>query len=130
MNRTLRVFAIATAAGIACHSDLTGPAAPSGPGAVELRLTVPQDGEGALVIAVSGGPLDSVSAAGWEIAWLESGPNTYGVLLSGALRDGATLELWVPDRAQAAAYVATVTQAVTSDTYQRGDVAGYAITAP
>jgi len=41
MNRTLRVLAIAAAAGVACHSDLMGPAPASGPGAVELRLTAP-----------------------------------------------------------------------------------------
>ena len=82
------------------------------------------------MIAVTGGPVDSVSAVGLDVAWLESAPNTYGVLLRGALKDGATLELWVPDRALAAAYVAMVTQAVSSDTYQPAEVAGYAITAP
>jgi hypothetical protein len=130
MNRTLRVLALATAVGVACHSDLMGPIPTNGPGAVALRLTIPHAGEGALVIAVSGGPLDSVRAAGLDIAWLESAPNTYGVLLRGALQDGATLELWVPDRAQAAAYVATVTQAVRGDTYERWNVEGYAIAAP
>ena len=128
MNRTLRALALATAAGVACHSDLMGPTHASGPGAVELRLTAPRTGDGALVIAVTGGPVDSVSSAGLDVAWLESAPNTYGVLVRGVLQDGATLALWVPDRAQAAAYVATVTQ-VSSDTYQRGDVAGYAIAA-
>ena len=130
MTRTLIARALLAGAIAACHSDLTGPGLPSGPGAVELRLTIPHAGEGALVIAVTGGQLDSVRAAGLDIAWLESAPNTYGVLLRGALRDGATLELWVPDRALAAAYVATVTQAAGGDTYERWGVEGYAITAP
>jgi len=80
------------------------------------------------VIAVSGGPVDSVTAAGLDIAWLESAPDTYGVLLRGALRDGATLELWVPDRAQAAAYVVRVTQVAEGTSYQRLAVEGYAVT--
>lgn len=127
MNHTLRVLALATAVGVACHSDLTGPIPPVGPGALEMRLTVPHTGDVALVIAVTGGPLDSVTAPGCEVAWLESTPDTYGVLVRGALRDGATLELWVPDRAQAAAYVARVTQAVEGDSYQRVAVEGYTV---
>jgi hypothetical protein len=130
MNRTLVARAFAALAIVACDSDPAGPDHPAtGPGTVALRLTVPRAGPGALVISVSGGPVDSISTArgDLDIAWLESAPNTYGVLVRGPLRDGLTIRLSVPDRAQAAGYLATITQAVDGESYERLNLTGYAI---
>lgn len=130
MNRTLLARALVALAIVACDSEpLATDHLATGPGAVVLRLTVPHTGPGALVITVSGGPVDSISTArgDLDIAWLESAPNTYGVLVRGPLRDGLTIRLSVPDRAQAAEYHATITQAANGESYERLNLTGYAI---
>lgn len=106
----------ATVAAAAC-ADLTAPT--DGSGAVVLRLTIPDGGAGAVLVTIRGGPIDSITSADRELLWLETGDREYGLIVRGALADGATIELWVPDRAQAAAYAATVAQMVPAGTYQR-----------
>lgn len=128
MNRSSRVLALAaTVAAIAC-ADLVGPTPLRGPGPVNFRLTIPHQGDGALLITVAGGPLDSVTAVGVEVAWMETAHDEVGVLVRGVLRDGAIVRLWVPERGIADGYVATIAQAVDLVSYQRRDLVGYALT--
>ncbi len=131
MNRTIIARVLVALAIVACESEPLAPdhQTASGPGVVALRLSMPHGGPGALMISVSGGPVDSIFAVhrDLDIAWLETGPNTYGVLVRGPLRDGLTIRLAVPDRAQAAGYLATITQAVDGASYQRLNLTGYAI---
>ena len=128
MKRLVRFLGISAAiAGAGCQTDrIAGPALPREPAALELRFTIPQTGNAALLIAVRGGPVDSVTSTTLELASLQT-TSEYGVLVRGALYDGASVRLWVPDPGQVAAYVATVTQAVSAG-YEQRDLEGYAIT--
>lgn len=128
MTRSSRVLALAAMASAMACADPAGPTPPSGPGPVDFRLTIPHAGDGALLITVAGGPVDSVTAAGADVAWLETAHDQVGVLVDGDLRDGAIVRLWVPEREIADAYVATITQVVDGRSYEHRALAGYAIT--
>lgn len=124
MRPVLRSMWLAAAVAAVACADV---ASPKGPGPVSLRLTLPPDGGEAVLVAISGGPVDSVTAAGLDALWLKTGVDEYALLLRGALRDVADVRLWVPDPEYALTYVAVVTQAIGHD-YQRRDPAGYGVT--
>jgi len=113
---------------LGCEREVLAPERALGPGPLELQIATPNADDGALLLAVSGGPVDSVTSAEFEVASLEVSAGDYRVLIRGALHGGPVARLWVPDRGRGSAYVASVAQAVSRATYERREVAGYTVT--
>ena len=126
MTRSRSAVALAALLLLACAGDqISGPVDRRSPGRIELRLTMPRSGNGALLVTLHGGPIDSVTSPDLDLATLESAAAEYHVLVRGKLRAGAIVRLWVPD--SAVAYGATIEQA--TDGHQRADTTGYALVA-
>lgn len=132
MKRLLRLIGISAAiAGAGCQTDhALGPMTPTddGPAALELRITGPDSGLGALLLVVGGGPVDSITGPGLEATALAVAADEYRVVVRGARLMGVAARLWVPDRRQGAVYTATVMQAVGATDYALQDTEDYRIT--
>ena len=128
--RPLRTFALAALAALAagaCSKD--GPTGPSA-GALSLSLTTPNADDGAVLLAVSGGPVDSITAAGGNKVYGGAAAAPAGtplrVIVRGDLAAGTIARVWVPDVGAVGAYRVAVEQAAARATYQQRAVAGYA----
>jgi hypothetical protein len=128
MMRSLRLLTLATCAvGLGCDGEGLAPEQAQGPGPLELQVVTPNADDGALLIAVSGGPVDSITSSEFEVAMLEISPRQYRMLIRGPVHSGSVAQLWVPDRGRRFAYVSSIAQAVSRGTYQRRAVADYGV---
>jgi hypothetical protein len=111
----------------ACSKD--GPTGPSA-GALSLSLTTPNADDGAVLLAVSGGPVDSITAAGGYKVYGGAAAAPAGaplrVIVRGDLAAGTIARVWVPDVGAVGSYRVTIEQAAARATYQQRAVAGYA----
>ena len=110
-----------------CANDgPTGPAA----GPLSISLTTPSTDDGAVLLAISGGAVDSVTAVGSYQLYGGAGALPAGgvmrVIVRGTLTAGPVARVWVPDVAAVGAYRVTVEQAAARGTYQQRSVSGYA----
>jgi hypothetical protein len=124
--RSPRALLLATLLGTtACGggSDLSAPL--SGP--LDLAIRTPSDDVGIVLVEVTGGTVDSVSALGYRTEASSVGTAPLRIVVSGTLRDGKLVRIWVPDRTRASDYSATVVEAAARTTYLLQDVADYRI---
>ena len=117
---------------ITCGKDSdnggTGPAEdPIDPGFVNVTLATPNSNDGALLLTVSGGPIDSLTASAGTIFFASTGTNTFRVMVAGTIGDGPVVRFWMPDRRNVAQYVATLQQAAVRSTYEQQDISGYSL---
>ncbi|HKG94518.1 MAG TPA: hypothetical protein VKA84_21570 [Gemmatimonadaceae bacterium] len=111
----------------ACSKD-----APTGPtrGALSLGLTTPNADDGAVLLAIDGGPVDSVTAVGAYRVYGGAAGAPAGtplrVIVRGTLAAGPVARVWVPDVSAVGAYRVTVEQAAARTTYGQRSVSGYA----
>ena len=108
---------------VACGggSDLSAPL--SGP--LDLVLQTPADNDGIVLLEVAGGTVDSVTALGYRTEASSVGTAPIRIVVSGSLRDGKLVRIWVPDRTRASDYSANVVEAAARGTYLLQDVAEY-----
>ena len=121
-----RLLLLAAVLGVAAcggGSDLSAPL--SGP--LDLALQTPADNDGIVLVEVTGGTVDSVTALGYRTQASSVGTAPLRIVVSGALRDGKLVRIWVPDRTRASDYTGTVVEAAARGTYQLQDVAEYRI---
>ena len=124
MKRSRLAFTVAALLVIACSSDqIAGPR--RAPGFVALRLSVPQERSGALLVMLRGGVIDSVTSAELGLALLATAPAEYSLLARGELHEGAIVRLWVPDPTVPDS--ATIAQA--TEGYQRTEPGAYVLSA-
>jgi len=108
-----------------CAGDAT---APPTPGTLTIRLATPNQNDGAVVVVVSGGPVNTVHAAGaFEVARQTDGAGTH-VLVVGDLTEGPLVTIDIPDRSRANAYLATLEQVADRTTFALLDPASYHLT--
>jgi hypothetical protein len=104
-------------------SNSTGPAA----GSLEMTFSALQANEGAVLLVVSGGPVDSVESLGYPIYSARLGGDTLKLIVTGQLSSGPLARLHIPDNRRASTYNARVAQVATRGTYVLKDLAGYAV---
>jgi len=104
-------------------SDLSAPL--SGP--LDLVLRTPADDDGIVLLEIAGGTVDSVTALGYRTEASPVATAPLRIVVSGPLRDGKLVRIWVPDRTRASDYSATVVEAAARSTYLLQDVADYRI---
>ncbi|MEP6572006.1 MAG: hypothetical protein ABJD11_04895 [Gemmatimonadota bacterium] len=118
------LFGVAAFCCLACGSeDTSGPA----PGALRVMLHTPNADDGALLLTVSGGPIDTVESAGFSTSVARMSSTSFRVLIAGDIGNGNILTLQVPDRHAVTSYVATVTQAASRSTFLLQNPTGYSL---
>ena len=108
---------------LACSGEYTGPVS----GTLNLSLTSPQGAQGAVLFTVSGGPVDTVEAVGYELYSARVDASTWRVIVVGELASGTVAQIRIPDNRQASQYMATVHQVALRSGYAPRDPAGYTI---
>ena len=103
------------------------PLAPAG-GVLRATLTTPGRTTGAVLIQVSGGSVDSVTAAGYLTYAARFGSDSTLFIVVGNVRNGVIARLHVPDAGAAASYQATVRQAAERNTFNLLSPADYSVT--
>lgn len=104
-------------------ADLSAP--PSG--ALDLVLHTPEKDDGIVLLEVTGGVVDSVTAAGYRLEASAAGSGPRRILVSGAVTEGTLARIWVPDRTRAADYQASVIEVAARATYVLRDAGQYRI---
>jgi hypothetical protein len=105
-------------------SNNTGPTA----GILNMTFSAQHANEGAVLLIVSGGPVDSVESLGYPIYSARVGRDTLKLIITGQLSSGVLARIHIPDSRQNAAYGARVAQVAARETYALQDLAGYAVT--
>lgn len=103
-------------------SPSTGPTA----GTLDVSLSTPFANDGALLLTISGGPVDSVEAAGSRVYSSRPDERTLLLILAGGIRAGTIARLHIPDTRQASSYVASVSQAA-ARSYDQRDPSQYTV---
>jgi hypothetical protein len=105
-----------------CSSD-AGPASAT----LGLSLSSPAQNDGAVLLTITGGPVDSIESTGYQIYSTTPGANTYRVIIAGQLASGPIARVHIPDERRSADYAAMVEQVATRAGYQQQDPAGYGL---
>lgn len=108
---------------VGCSND-TGPTA----GALNLSLTSPHKDDGAVLLLVYGGPVDSVESTGYSIYSATAAPDTVKLIVTGKLGSGRLARIHIPDSRLVSSYAARVGQVAARATYVQRDPARYAVT--
>ncbi len=131
--RPMKTGAVVLAAiTIACSGDSTpestGPGeSTSNPGFVNVTLATPNSNDGALLLTLSGGAMDSLAASVGTIFFASTATNTFRVMVAGTIGDGPVVRFWMPDRRNVAQYSATLEQAAVRSSYEQQDIGGYSL---
>jgi hypothetical protein len=126
-----RVLALLFAAAVAsCDGDELppGPPEPTGPGFLAVVLDSPNSNTGALLVTISGGPIDSVQANQLTFRTAEIATNQHQVIVAGSVRDASVIfRFWIPDLGDMADYRATLEQAAARGLYTQLSLEGYVL---
>lgn len=106
----------------ACSPN-TGPTA----GTLDLQLSTPYADDGAVLLTVSGGPVDSVEAAGSRVYLSRPDEATLLLIVAGDLHAGTIGRLHIPDTRQAPGYTVVVSQVAARSSYTQRDPSQYTI---
>jgi hypothetical protein len=121
--RSTVVWVVAALILLAACSGGTGPTA----GTLSVSLSTPHLDDGAVLLTISGGPVDSVEAAGHRVYSSQPDANTLRLILAGALGSGTVALIHVPDTRQVARYTLVLSQAAARSTYAQRDPALYTV---
>lgn len=102
-------------------SNNTGPS-----GAVlSVSLSSPNTDDGAVLLTISGGPVDSVEAVGYPVYTARSGSETLRLIVTGPIGSGPIARIHVPDNRQVFSYSVKLVQVAARATYTQRDPASY-----
>jgi hypothetical protein len=106
---------------------LTGCSNNTGPTGATLGVTLssPHSDDGAVLLTIAGGPVDSVEAIGYGVYTARAGTGTLRLIVTGDLGGGPIARIHVPDPRQAPFYTAKVVQVAARRTYAQRDPAAY-----
>ena len=71
-----------------------GPPEPMGPGLLAVVLDTPNSNDGALLLTLTGGPVDSLRRGQLRVISSDAGPSQRRVIVSGLVRTGKVLRFW------------------------------------
>ena len=107
-----------------CSGDGTGPAS----GTLDVDLTSPNTDDGAVLLTIAGGPVESIEALVGATYKAKIDENTLRVVVTGSVTSGTIARLHIADMSQAARYSAAISQVAVRSTYVAREPAGYSIT--
>lgn len=108
----------------ACHSTVPGTV----PGTLTIHLESAGTNDGAMVLVVSGGPVQSVEAVGSYEVTSNTDEAGVHVMVVGNLVAGALVRLRVPDVSRASDYIAVIGQVADRTNFGLVDATGYRVT--
>jgi hypothetical protein len=106
-----------------CSHDSNEPTA----GTLKLNLATPNTDDGAVLFTISGGPVDSVAAAGHQVYSALLDANTLRVVVMGDVGSGLLATIYIADTRLASGYSATVNQVAARGSYAQRDPASYSL---
>lgn len=118
---------VVTCGGDADNGGTAPPVDMRNPGFVTLTLSTPNSNDGALLLTLSGGVVDSLTASVGDLFFAPIGSTSVRIMVAGTITDGAIGRFWVPDRRNISQYLALVEQAAVRGTYQQQDITGYSL---
>ncbi len=104
------------------------PPPPSGPGFLRVVLQTPRSNDGALLITLSCGPLDSLRVSQTTLLTAPPGVSDQQLIIAGDVRAGVVLLFWVPERTDVANYRAVLNQVATRADFLQQSLTGYSLT--
>lgn len=124
--RRLLMLATLGAGLAACDRVMPDPTGAPNAGSMDVVVSTPNGDDGALLVRIAGGPVDSVTSPG-PYAVYAGAPDggAVHVIVQGNIAGGVVARVWVPDVTRAASYTAAVEQATARDSYQQRGPAGY-----
>ena len=108
---------------LACSSDSAGPV----PATLEVSLATSATDDGAVLFTVTGGPVDSVEAAGYRLYTAETSPTSTRVVVAGDLRAGIIARIHIADGSKLSQYSATIDQVAARGSYAQRDPVSYSL---
>jgi hypothetical protein len=84
--------------------------------------------DGAVLVTIAGGPVDSVEAAGYSVYLARIDPSTVRVIVAGDLTSGTIAHIHIPDHRRLSQYSATINQVAARTSYRQRSPAAYALT--
>jgi hypothetical protein len=108
---------------LSCSGDDTGPAS----GTLDIQLTSPNSDDGAVLLTIAGGPVESVEPLVGGAYTAKVDDNTMRVVVTGNLTSTTIARLHINDMNQVARYSAAITQVAVRSTYATREPAGYSI---
>jgi hypothetical protein len=93
-------------------------------GALNVNVSSPHLDDGAFMLSVYGGPVDSVESVGFTIYSIR-GADSVKFIVTGSLGSGRVARIHIPDGRQASRYAAKVSQVAARLGYAPRDPAGY-----
>ncbi len=104
-----------------------GPPEPMGPGLLAVVLDTPNSNDGALLVTLTGGPVDSLRGGQLRVISSDAGPTQRRVIVSGLVRTGKVLRFWVPERGDVDNYTAILEQAAERAQFAQQDISSYSL---
>jgi hypothetical protein len=121
----LSLMGVLTLGGVvACAHE---PEAPT-PGSLNLALATPNSDDGAVLLTITGGPVDSVESAGFALYSARVDPNTLRIIVIGSLAPGTIARIRIADDRQSSRYSAAINQVAIRTSHAQRDPAGYSLT--
>jgi hypothetical protein len=108
---------------VACSHEPEGPT----PGTLNLMLGTPNNDDGAVLLTITGGRVDSVESTGFSVYSARVDPNTLRIIVIGNLGSGTIARLRIADDRQLSRYSAAIAQVAARATYAQRDPAGYSV---
>jgi hypothetical protein len=96
-------------------------------GTLNVALTTPNSDDGAVLLTVTGGLVDSVESAGFVVYSAQVDPTTIRIIVIGNLAAGTIARIRIADDRQLSRYTAAINQVATRATYAQRDPAGYSL---
>lgn len=124
--RASRLVALANIVVLALSVSCSNNAEPTA-GTLKVNLVSPATDDGAVLVTVFGGPVDSVESVGYTVYSARGSADTVKLIVTGTLPSGAIARIHIPDGRQASRYGARLVQVAARSTYSQRDTASYGI---
>ena len=121
-SRIATLGLVAVCSLIGCSNN-TDPVA----GALNVSISSPHLDDGALMLSVFGGPVDSVESVGFTVYSVRAA-DSVKFIVTGPVGSGRVARIHIPDGRQASRYGARVSQVAARGSYGPRDPAGYSAT--
>jgi hypothetical protein len=115
-------------AGAAALSGCSVQPAETVSGTLAISLSSPFVDDGALLLTLSGGPVDSVETTGYTLYSSRLDANTLEMIVTGQLTSGTIARVHIADERLAPQYSVKVLQAAAQSSYTQRDPSAYGVT--
>jgi hypothetical protein len=95
--------------------------------ALNLQFATPAGDDGAVLLTIAGGPVDSVEAPGFLLHLDRREAGITRVIVLGDIKSGRLARIHVPDERQTSRYTAVINQVAARRSYAQRDPAAYVL---